>query len=63
MGQQERDDRFIAIVAWALAFLWPARWTGTRRGLWLCFIATFGLAGALIGLIVGVCLTVAGVSL
>ena len=49
------------IVVRVVAFLWPARWTGTRRGLVFCLIATCGLAGAAVGIIVGVCLTVAGV--
>ena len=58
-----RDDRFLDIVARVVFFLWPDRWTGTRRGLVFCVIATCGLAGALIGVIVGLCLVAAGVSL
>jgi hypothetical protein len=51
----ERETR---LLVRALAFLWPARWTATTRGLRLCIIATYGLAGAIAGLAVGVYLTV-----
>jgi hypothetical protein len=52
----ERETRILARV---LAFLWPASWTETRRGLLLCIVATFSLAGAIIGLLAGIVLTVA----
>jgi hypothetical protein len=52
----ERETRILARV---LAFLWPASWTETRRGLLLCIVATFSLAGAIIGLLVGVGVTLA----
>ena len=52
-------------LARAVFFLWPDRWTRTRRGLRLCVIATFGLAGALtggvLGVIAGLCLLAAGI--
>lgn len=59
----DTDDRMVGIVVRAVEFLWPERWTRTRRGLWFCVIATFALAGALIGALIGVCLAAAGVSL
>ena len=58
-----RDDRLVDIVVRAVAFLWPEQWTSTRRGLRLCVFATFALGGSAAGVLVGVCLTIAGVSL
>jgi hypothetical protein len=48
----------VRVLARALAFLWPDRWTRTRRGLVLCIVATCALAGSLAGLLAGVILTV-----
>ena len=43
----ERETMFLVRV---LAFLWPARWTRTTRGLRWCILATGGLIGALAGI-------------
>ena len=44
-------EREISLLVRALAFLWPAAWTRTTRGLRLCILATGGLIGALAGLL------------
>lgn len=59
----DRAARNNRIVARAVVFLWPDRWTRTRRGLLLCVFATFALAGSLAGVAVGLFLTAAGVRL